>query len=104
MGDSEDAPAQQPASTLASSPRAVGVSDVNLDFGMSGSVGNSMTRGDELDIPQGLDYMIDLFGTKEVQDFSMFQLQPDLFSGDLFGGGLDQYYSSVMPREGGSLE
>lgn len=32
------------------------------------------------------------------QDFSMFQLQPDLFSGDVFGGGLDQYYNSVMPR------
>jgi hypothetical protein len=28
----------------------------------------------------------------------MFQLQPNLSSGDIFGGGLDQYYTSVPPR------
>lgn len=40
-----------------------------------------------------------LFGTREAEDFSMFQLQPDLFNGDLFGGGLDQYYNTIFPRE-----
>jgi hypothetical protein len=46
---------------------------------------------------QGLDFSSHLFGTKEAEDFSMFQLQPDLFRGDIFGG-LDQYYSSILPR------
>lgn len=49
---------------------------------------------------QGLDFASQLFGSKEAEDFSMFQLQPDLFSGDLFGAGLDQYYDSLMSRGG----
>lgn len=103
VADTEDAPAQQSAGVSASSPRTVGTSDLNLDFGTSSSGGGyNMGRGDDLSVPQGLDYMTDLFGTKEAQDFSMFQLQPDLFSGDVFGGGLDQYYNSVMPRGEGS--
>lgn len=98
-GDTEDAPAQQSAGGPASSPRTVGVSDFNLDFGTSPRTrGHSFGRGNETSLPQGLDYMNDLFSTKEAQDFSMFQLQPDLFGGDIFGGGLDQYYNSVMPR------
>jgi hypothetical protein len=96
--DTEDAPAHQSVGESASIPRPVGTSDFNLDFG-SGA-GYTAGRGDNMSVPQGLDYMTDLFGTKEAQDFSMFQLQPDLFSGDVFGGGLDQYYNSVMPREG----
>jgi len=50
---------------------------------------------------QGLDFSSQLFGSKEAEDFSMFQLQPDLFSGDLFGAGLDQYYNSFLPRNDG---
>ncbi len=48
---------------------------------------------------QGLDFASHLFATKEAEDFSMFQLQPGFyFSGDIFGGGLDQYYNSIQPR------
>jgi len=94
----EEVPAQQSAGGSASSPRTVVTSDLNFDYG----AGNNVGRGDEMNVPQSLDYMADLFGTKEAQDFSMFQLQPDLFSGDIFGGGLDQYYNSVMPRREGS--
>lgn len=39
-----------------------------------------------------------LFGTKEAEDFSMLQLQPDLLNCDIFGGALDQYRNSVMPQ------
>lgn len=49
----------------------------------------------------GLDFASQLFGSKEAEDFSMFQLQPDLYSGDLFGAGLDQYYNSFLPRGDG---
>ncbi|KAH6663506.1 fungal-specific transcription factor domain-containing protein [Halenospora varia] len=51
-----------------------------------------------------LDFASHLFGSKEAEDFSLFQLQPDLFSGDVFGGGLDQYYNSILPRGDGSTD
>lgn len=51
-----------------------------------------------------LDFATHLFSSREAEDFSMFQLQPDLFAGDMFGGGLDHYYNSMMPRAGGSVE
>ncbi|KAN0122880.1 Fungal specific transcription factor domain containing protein [Hyaloscypha variabilis] len=48
---------------------------------------------------QGLGFASHLFATKEAEDFSMFQLQPGFYlSGDIFGGGLDQYYNSIQPR------
>lgn len=78
-------------------------SDATMDFGSSGPLPSSGVGKSE-DTPsatQGLDFASYLFGTKEAEDFSMFQLQPDLFSGDVFGGGLDQYYNSVMPRGDG---
>jgi hypothetical protein len=103
VGDTEDPPAHQFAGGPASSPRTVGASDFNIDFGTSPSAsGYNVGRGEDASLLQSMDYMTDLFGTKEAQDFSMFQLQPDLFSGDVFGGGLDQYYNSVMPRGEGS--
>ncbi|KAG0649460.1 Cutinase transcription factor 1 alpha [Hyphodiscus hymeniophilus] len=103
MGDNEDMPAQQPISASASSLRTMGTSVVDLDFAVRGNAaGYGLARGEDTSIPESLDYMADLFGTKEAQDFSMFQLQPDLFGGDLFGGGLDQYYNTVMPRGEGS--
>ncbi|RDW62461.1 hypothetical protein BP6252_11894 [Coleophoma cylindrospora] len=46
-----------------------------------------------------LDFASYLFSSREAEDFSMFQLQPDLFAGDTFGGGLDHYYNSMIPRE-----
>jgi hypothetical protein len=39
------------------------------------------------------------FSTREIEDFSRFQLQPDLLNGDIFGGGLDRYYNSVGFRD-----
>ena len=72
-------------------------SDFNMDFTISGSGGHSLARGDEFNT-LGLDFTSHLFETKELQDFAEFQLQPDLFGGDVFGGGLDQYYNSVLPR------
>ena len=101
-GDTEDASTHQYPTGSTLSPRAMGNSDQDLDLAMSNNVGYTLGRGDEMSSLSGLDYMTDLFGTKEAQDFSMFQLQPDLFSGNAFGGGLDQYYNSVMPRGEGS--
>jgi hypothetical protein len=72
--------------------------------------GYALGRSDDLaaqSMAQGLDFSSHLFGTKEAEDFSMFQLQPDLFSGDVFGGGLDQYYSSIEaipPRADGATD
>jgi hypothetical protein len=98
VADSEDAPAQQLAVRSASSPRTTDTSDLNLDFVMNSSAGAyGVTRGDEISAP-GLDFASHLFGTKELQDFSTWQLQPDLFGGDVFGGGLDQYYNGILPR------
>jgi hypothetical protein len=96
--DNEDAPAQQSAAGSVSSPRTADTSDLNLDFGINGSgVAYGMTRGDEMNTP-ALDFASHLFETKVLQDFSTWQLQPDLFGGDVFGGGLDQYYSGILPR------
>ena len=95
--DNEDPPAQHSALGSAPSPRTVAdTSDLNLDFGMTGS-GGSISRGDEMNTT-ALDFASHLFETKELQDFSTWQLQPDLFGGDVFGGGLDQYYSGMLPR------
>lgn len=44
------------------------------------------------------DFLSHLFSSREAEDFSMFQLQPDLFAGDVFGGGLDHYYHSMISR------
>lgn len=52
----------------------------------------------------GLDFASDLFSSQEAEDFSMFQLQPDLFAGDMFGGGLDHYYNFMIPRTSASAE
>lgn len=65
------------------------------------SPGYSMGDTPRDNFSQGLDFASQLFGSKEAEDFSMFQLQPDLYSGDLFGAGLDQYYDSLMPRGDG---
>jgi hypothetical protein len=51
-----------------------------------------------------LDFASHLFSSREAEDFSMFQLQPDLFAPDIFGGGLDQYYNSMIPRAGDSAD
>lgn len=51
----------------------------------------------------GLDFASQLFGTKEAEDFSMFQLQPGFYDEDVFGCGLDHYYNSVMAREDGDV-
>lgn len=51
-----------------------------------------------------LDFASHLFSSREAEDFSMFQLQPDLFAGDMFGGGLDHYYNSMVPRQGSSVD
>ena len=74
-----------------------------LDVGSSASSSFRLTKSDDVsNATLGLDFASYLFGSKEAEDFSMFQLQPDLFSGDLFGGGLDQYYTSVLPRGDGA--
>jgi hypothetical protein len=98
VADSEDAPAQQPATGSEASPRFADSNDLGLDLTMGGTAGPySMTRGDDINTP-GLDFASHLFETKELQDFSTWQLQPDLFGGDVFGGGLDQYYNGILPR------
>ncbi len=38
------------------------------------------------------------FGTKEAEDFSMLQLQPELLNCDIFGVDMDQYFNSIMPQ------
>lgn len=73
----------------------------------AGIVGGAMLspnlrRPDDMLSAPRLDFESYLFGTKEAEDFSMFQLQPDLFSGDGYWGGLDQYYNSMGPRADGA--
>lgn len=70
--------------------------EASEDFASNGA---GYGLGDAGFAQQGLDFASHLFATKEAEDFSMFQLQPGFyFSGDLFGGGLDQYYNSIQPR------
>jgi hypothetical protein len=63
------------------------------DYGMDGA---DRDRSRELNL--SLAFASQLFGTKEAEDFSMLQLQPDLLNCDIFGGALDQYHNSVMPQ------
>ena len=66
MADIEDAPTLQSTMASASTPRTAESSDLGLDFGMGGNGGGyGIGRGDEMNIPQGLDFASDLFGTKE---------------------------------------
>jgi hypothetical protein len=46
----------------------------------------------------GLAFASQLFSTKEAEDFSMLQLQPDLLNPDIFGGSIDQYNNAIMPQ------
>ncbi|KFZ20450.1 hypothetical protein V501_00130 [Pseudogymnoascus sp. VKM F-4519 (FW-2642)] len=62
-------------------------------YGMDGA-DRDRSRGLNL----GLAFASQLFGTKEAEDFSMLQLQPDLLNCDIFGGALDQYHNSIMPQ------
>lgn len=67
---------------------------------------NSEANGDRQatqsrSLVDNLEFASDLFSSREAEDFSMFQLQPDLFAPDIFGGGLDHYYNnSMIPRTG----
>jgi hypothetical protein len=93
--ENEEQPIQQTMGI--SQPTTLETSDtaVEIDQNSITSQGYGLARSDEISrdtISQGLDFASLLFGSKEAEDFSMFQLQPDLFSGDVFGGGLDQYY------------
>ena len=100
--DNEDIPAL-PSSAGTPRPTVLDGSDP-MDFRASGPLPNPLAGTSETtpNATQGLDFASYLFGTKEAEDFSMFQLQPDLFSGDVFGGGLDQYYNSVLPKGDGT--
>ena len=99
--DNEEPPVQPSAS---GTPRLSALdSGTGLSFEQNqlSAQGYALGKSDDLSrdgLAQGLDLSSHLFGTKEAEDFSMFQLQPDLFSGDIFGGGLDQYYNSILPR------
>lgn len=99
--DNEDQPQQHSA---ADTPGPAEGSPAALSIGHEGvlSPGYGLGRSNDLSMNQGLDFASQLFGSKEAEDFSMFQLQPDLFSGDMFGAGLDRYYNSVLPRADGS--
>ncbi|RDL38870.1 uncharacterized protein BP5553_03210 [Venustampulla echinocandica] len=108
--DNEDPVTQHQSTT--GTPRATtleeGADPISLDFDQSqllSAQGYAVGKSEELARNSfNLDFASHLFGTKEAEDFSMFQLQPDLFSGDVFGGGLDQYYHSVLPRSDGMGE
>jgi hypothetical protein len=104
VADTEDAPSQQPTAGMSLTPRPLENSEAGPDYGMYGpspGAGYVMSKVDEAAMAQSLDFASHLFGTKEAEDFSLFQLQPDIFGGDIFGGGLDQYYNSMLPRADG---
>lgn len=101
--ESEDPTVQQ---SVVASPRLQDNPDPAADLSACMvSTPACVARSDEFPSQNmSLDFTSHLFGSKEAEDFSLFQLQPDLFSGDVFGGGLDQYYSSILPRGDGSTD
>lgn len=105
--DNDDAVGPPTASGTPRLTAADSESSLTFDQSQMSAQGYTLGRSDDIasqSIAQGLDFSSHLFGTKEAEDFSMFQLQPDLFSGDVFGGGLDQYYSSILPRGDGAMD
>lgn len=108
--DNDDAPGQPSVSATPGLHPVESESGSMFDPNLFPTQGYALGRTDDLaaqSMMQGLDFSSHLFGTKEVEDFSMFQLQPDLFSGDVFGGGLDQYYNSIdaiPPRADGAAD
>ena len=97
LNDSDEFPVSQIQPNIPAGDAEVGTSGF-IPISPSEVFGN--LRTDDLS-RQGLlgpDFASQLFGTKEAEDFSMFQLQPGFYDEDLFGGGLDQYYNSVMTK------
>ncbi|KAF4635629.1 hypothetical protein G7Y89_g2466 [Cudoniella acicularis] len=84
VAENEDPPAQQSA-TGSPGPQDSSDPAMELDSNQLSTQGYTLGRNDEFARDNiSLDIASHLFGTKEAKDFSLFQLQPDLFSGDMF--------------------
>ena len=96
--DNDDQPPQGAEGSPRPAEPLPSVLNTGQDLALSPAYG--FGRANDASMNQGLDFASQLFGSKEAEDFSMFQLQPDLFSSDLFRAGLDldQYYNSIQPR------
>ncbi|RDL36009.1 uncharacterized protein BP5553_06621 [Venustampulla echinocandica] len=114
LGDSDETPALPESNTSKSQQpclnaeniddaRTAGVSPRPIEeaFDSPGWYGNSQTMPSR-HLVDNFDLASQVFRSREAEDFSMFQLQPDLFAGNIFGGGLDHYYNTMMQRSGGS--